>query len=59
MIGRPIHCLCLALLLGCASSHALTRAEALAMAAGETDARIAAINQSLAQARDLERVHAL
>ncbi|MEO7854511.1 MAG: urea ABC transporter permease subunit UrtB [Rubrivivax sp.] len=52
MTGRLLHCWCLALLLGCGTSHALTATEARAIAAGDTDARIEAINQSLAQADD-------
>jgi len=50
MTGRLFRRLCLALLLGCGASHALTTTEVRAIAAGDTDARIAAINQSLAQA---------
>ncbi len=50
MTGRLIQCWCLALSIGCGAAHALTTDEALAIASGDTDARIAAINQSLAQA---------
>ena len=50
MIGRLLHCAGLALLLACGASQALTLGEARAIAAGETDARIAAIKQSLAEA---------
>ncbi len=50
MTGRLLRWLCLALTIGCGAAHALTADQALAIAAGETDARIAAMNQSLAQA---------
>ena len=52
MTGRLLRCWCLALLLGCGTSHALTATEVRTIAAGDTDARIDAINQSLAQADD-------
>ncbi len=50
MTERLIRWLCLALLMGCGATHALTADEARAIAIGDTDARIAAMNQSLAQA---------
>jgi len=50
MTGRILRWLGLAFLLGCGAAQALTADQARAMAAGDTDDRIAAINQSLAQA---------
>jgi len=50
MTGRLFQRLCLALLVGWGAAHALTADEARTIASGDTDARIAAINQSLAQA---------
>ena len=50
MTGRLLRCLYVALLIGCGAAHALTAEEARAIAAGDTDARIEAMNRSLAQA---------
>jgi len=50
MTGRWLRWLGLSLALACGTAQALTSEQARAMAAGDTDDRIAAINESLAQA---------
>jgi urea transport system permease protein len=50
MLGRLIQGLVAALLWSACATHALTAPEALAISAGETDARIEALNRSLASA---------
>jgi urea transport system permease protein len=50
MLGRLIQGLVAALLWSACAAHALTAPEALAISAGETDARIEALNRSLASA---------
>jgi urea transport system permease protein len=52
MLGRLIQGLVAALLWSACAAHALTAPEALAISAGETDARIEALNRSLASADD-------
>jgi urea transport system permease protein len=52
MTGHLFRWFCLALLMGCTTAQALTVEQARAIAAGDTDARIAAMNQALPQANE-------